>query len=157
MTFSLIHGGNYNSTSYFALSATWVFRTIKGPKLHSDIIEAILKIDNCCSDCIQYAIDRTRDQEREMSNRRGMFLGDGSGEYDTLATLHQLAATDSEEEGEEADYALVDSSSGDDSYHSDNDEIAEYWDPYREPCVVEYCTMSLCMVRVCVCGEFAVR
>lgn len=86
-----------------------------------------------------------------MSNRRGMFLGDGSGEYDTLATLHQLAATDSEEEGEEADYALVDSSSGDDSYHSDNDEIAEYWDPYREPCVVEYCTMSLCMVRECVC------
>lgn len=67
-----------------------------------------------------------------MSNRRGMFLEEGSGEYDTLATLHQLAATDSEEEGEEADYALVDTSSGDDSYHSDNDEIAEYWDPYRE-------------------------
>lgn len=56
-----------------------------------------------------------------------------SGEYDTLAKLHELAATDSESEGEEVvEYGLVESSSsGDDgSYHSDNDEIAEYWDPY---------------------------
>ena len=37
-------------------------------------------------------------------------------------------------EGEEADdYEFVESSSGDDdSYHSDNDEIAEYWDSYRK-------------------------
>jgi hypothetical protein len=60
-----------------------------------------------------------------------------SGEYDTLAKLQELAATDSESEGEgAAEYGLVESSSpssGDDgSYHSDNDEIAEYWDPYRE-------------------------
>jgi hypothetical protein len=59
-----------------------------------------------------------------------------SGEYDTLAALHQLAATDSESEGEEgADLGLADvsSSSADEgSYHSDNDEIAEYWDPYCE-------------------------
>jgi hypothetical protein len=58
-----------------------------------------------------------------------------SGEYDTLAKLQELAATDSESEGEgAAEYGLVESSSpssGDDgSYHSDNDEIAEYWDPY---------------------------
>jgi hypothetical protein len=71
-----------------------------------------------------------------MSRRRGMILVESSsGEYDTLAKLHELAATDSESEGEGAvDYGLVESSSpssGDDgSYHSDNDELAEYWDPY---------------------------
>ena len=73
-----------------------------------------------------------------MSRRRGMILVESSsGEYDTLAKLHELAATDSESEGEGAvDYGLVESSSpssGDDgSYHSDNDELAEYWDPYRK-------------------------
>ena len=61
-----------------------------------------------------------------------------SGEYDTLAKLQELAATDSEsEEGDDAtEYGLMvvsSPSSGDDgSYHSDNDELAEYWDPYRE-------------------------
>ena len=77
-----------------------------------------------------------------MNRRQGMVLVESSsGEYDTLAALHQLAATDSESEGEDpVDYRLVDSStsSGDEdgedgSYHSDNDELAEYWDPYREP------------------------
>ena len=72
-----------------------------------------------------------------MSRRQGMVLVErSSGEYDTLAALHQLAATDSESEGEEgADLGLADvsSSSADEgSYHSDNDEIAEYWDPYCE-------------------------
>ena len=73
-----------------------------------------------------------------MSRRQGMILVESSGgEYDTLAKLHELAATDSESEGEgAAEYGLGESSSpssGDDgSYHSDNDEIAEYWDPYRE-------------------------
>lgn len=80
-----------------------------------------------------------------MSRRQGMVLVESSsGEYDTLAKLHELAATDSESEGEEAvDYNLVESStsSGDDgSYHSDNDEIAEYWDPYRKrPSSQLYC------------------
>lgn len=64
------------------------------------------------------------------------------GEYDTLAKLHELAATDSESEGDEAaDYGMISSSSGDDgSYHSDNDELAEYWDPYRKwlaTCVID--------------------
>ena len=73
---------------------------------------------------------------RKMNRRQGMILVESSsGEYDTLAKLHELAATDSESEGEGAvDYGLVESSSpssGDDgSYHSDNDELAEYWDPY---------------------------
>ena len=74
--------------------------------------------------------------DRNMSRRQGMILVESaSGEYDTLAKLQELAATDSESEGEGAvDYGLVESSSpssGDDgSYHSDNDELAEYWDPY---------------------------
>ena len=74
-----------------------------------------------------------------MSRRQGMILVESSsGEYDTLAKLQELAATDSDSEGEGAvDYGLAESSSpssGEDdaSYHSDNDEIAEYWDPYRE-------------------------
>lgn len=71
-----------------------------------------------------------------MNRRQGMILVESSGEYDTLAKLHELAATDSEsEEGEGCvDYNLVESSSpssvDDGSYHSDNDEIVEYWDPY---------------------------
>ena len=75
------------------------------------------------------------EEDRIMSHRHGMVLVESaSGGYDTLAQLHQLAATDSESEGEEA-VSPGDSStsSGDDgSYHSDNDEIAEYWDPYCE-------------------------
>lgn len=72
-----------------------------------------------------------------MSRRQGMVLVESSeGEYDTLAKLQELAATDSESEGEEAtDYGMLSSSpsSGDEgSYHSDNDELAEYWDPYCE-------------------------
>ena len=72
-----------------------------------------------------------------MNRRQGMVLVESSeGEYDTLAKLQELAATDSESEGEEAaDYGMLSSSpsSGDDgSYHSDNDELAEYWDPYCE-------------------------
>lgn len=63
-----------------------------------------------------------------------ILLESSGGEYDTLAKLHELAATDSESEGEGAvDYGSSSPSSGDDgSYHSDNDEIAEYWDPYRK-------------------------
>ena len=74
-----------------------------------------------------------------MSRRRGMILLESSsGEYDTLAKLQELAATDSESEGEGAvDYTPLESSSpssvdDEGSYHSDNDELAEYWDPYRE-------------------------
>ena len=72
-----------------------------------------------------------------MNHRQGVYLSlprDTGDEQDTLTALHQLAATDSEEEGEEGGYTAVESS-GDDSYHSDNDEIAEYWDPYRKRAV----------------------
>ena len=57
-----------------------------------------------------------------------------SGEYDTLARLQELAATDSESEGDGAGEYISSPSSGDDegSYHSDNDELVEYWDPYCE-------------------------
>ena len=62
-----------------------------------------------------------------------MVLMEEESEYDTLAHLREVAATDSEEE--EADKLEDSNSSGDDgSYHSDNDEIAEYWDPYCELC-----------------------
>ena len=83
-----------------------------------------------------------------MSRRQGMVLVEtSSGDYDTLAALHELAAPDSESEGEEYGVAESSSSSADEdadgSYHSDNDEIAEYWDPYRESVwVVSACRIA---------------
>ena len=77
-----------------------------------------------------------------------ILLESSSGEYDTLAKLQELAATDSESEGEGAvDYGQVESSSpssaDDGSYHSDNDELAEYWDPYREYNIDCYCSDNI--------------
>ncbi len=56
---------------------------------------------------------------------------------ETYDSLRKLATeeTSSSASGDDSDYAEVhtsDSLSDDSSFHSEGDDIAEYWDPYRE-------------------------
>lgn len=60
-------------------------------------------------------------------HRHGMVFVDDSGEYDCLSGQPASPAASSGADSESDLYAEVYS---DDSYHSDGEEFAEYWDPY---------------------------
>lgn len=76
------------------------------------------------------------------AHRRGRVFVDDDGEYDSLRQF----ITTSDSEDSDDDYAHIDSSDSS-SYYSENDDLAEYWDPYCEcrsnarcmPCMAHIC------------------
>lgn len=58
-------------------------------------------------------------------HRRAMLFVDDTGEYPQYSTVGASGRRSSE--ASEDSYAEI---SSDDSYYSEGDEIAEYWDPY---------------------------
>ena len=72
------------------------------------------------------------------AHRRGMVFVDDEQEYDideTYDSLRRFATEESGSSDQDSDYAeidMTDNLSDESSFHSEGDEIAEYWDPYRE-------------------------
>lgn len=72
-------------------------------------------------------------------HRQGMVFVDDDRDYldETYDSLRKFATEDSSSSAscEDSDYAEVhtsDNVSDDSSFHSEGDELAEYWDPYRK-------------------------
>ncbi len=72
-------------------------------------------------------------------HRRGMVYVDDDRDYldEAYDSLRKFATEDSASSasGDDSDYAEIHMSenfSDDSSFHSEGDEIAEYWDPYRK-------------------------
>ena len=71
-------------------------------------------------------------------HRHGIVFVDEDRECDELDTYHSLRRF--AEDSDDSDYAEPDSVSEEsesDSFHSEGEEIAEYWDPYCESTVLE--------------------
>lgn len=64
------------------------------------------------------------------SSRHRLPVGAGDGRASSAGSDKLLQRSSSRTAGSEGSYEEIYSSSEEDSYHSDCDDIAEYWDPY---------------------------